>query len=685
MSRWRLAVALVLAAQVTAVGSPIPAWAEPETVCSPATDSGCQYPERQLAPPPEQPALEPLAMTWAELGLPDSITATHSERPQTVTVPIPDGLRPIRLTGQIEAVSAAVNCRVDVFDSEHHYLGPITLAEEQTAGPFTLDLGGAAVDDEQVRLDFHLRQEGPPADLCANEADGSTMKISRLGVEFGGEPANPASVADFLPRFLSRISVRVGSNPSPTVQQAALTLVAHLTRLYRDAPIAIDVDTSVNPAPLPRGPLGTSRAITIREDPNAGISILNPASPDPILVIAGEGEALRRQVELFSDRRFEIAQDDAADVLDSAQFAVRTGTVKTFGELRMVGQTTVSGSETMYLGFDAGEFGVGAIDSAEIHLVAKHSPVIDGSGSVVLRAGQSVIATGVLGRSGTLDLTARIPADAIQSNVGLGLELRYIPPEPGLLSSDGIMFAIQPESTVEVHPGTQTRRGFSVLPMAFVPEFNVAVREPNMIRYAAAAINLMAQHTSVTLRPRLVPVDDAISSARGLLIVTTTDDLAELGLRSPLVGVANDGTSIRGNPEIDVDLDGPLGIVATATDSESRTVLALAANQDWGLVERSLGYIRSSDGQWGSLTGDVVATGAQGNSINLVIDQGDAWKDLHPGDHWSHWATISFGIAVLLLLAGGIVRFMRRRRGRAVPGVVPDVAPDGVPEADPAQ
>lgn len=48
--------------------------------------------------------------------------------------------------------------------------------------------------------------------------------------------------------------------------------------------------------------------------------------------------------------------------------------------------------------------------------------------------------------------------------------------------------------------------------------------------------------------------------------------------------------------------------------------------QGLDLVDRSIDFIRGANGQWGSLTGDIVATGAQGKSVNLIIDQGEVGK-----------------------------------------------------------
>ena len=69
--------------------------------------------------------------------------------------------------------------------------------------------------------------------------------------------------------------------------------------------------------------------------------------------------------------------------------------------------------------------------------------------------------------------------------------------------NDRMTFALDAHSTVTVTPGTNNRGGFPVLPMAFTPDFDVALDNPGYIRFAAQAINLMAQQTSVTLRPKV--------------------------------------------------------------------------------------------------------------------------------------------------------------------------------------
>ncbi len=627
-----------------------------------------------VAEEPDEPA-PAKTVDWYQLGLPAEFAIKSSIPEKTVAVPLPDGYTPTALTGQVEAVSNAVNCQVEVYDADNNFLGPIAPAGDATASPFVLDLSTARIGNGSLELTFYLRQAGAPAELCTQNTQPSSMMLSQLATSFVGEANAPTTVADFLPGYLSRIVVQVGPTPSTDVQQTALTLVSYLTHLYRPMPVRIDIDTSAEPV-TPQDAYGASRVIAIREASAPGLTVVDRGTPQATLVISGEGDELQRQVELFADRRFELLQVAATNVTAAAQIPLQTGTVKTFGELGMAGQLAVIGTDTMYLGFDASEFGVGAIEGATIDLLAKYTPIVDGEGSVLVRAGPDVIATHALDQSGSLEITTSLPSGVIQSNVGLALEIRYLPTQ-NLPPPARITFAVQPESTVEVTPGTRTRRGFSVLPMAFVPQFAVAVDEPDRIRFAAAAINLLGQQTSVRLRPRLTSMDEAAETADGLLIVATGEELSRRGLDLPILGAGDDQANVRGDPSTAISLNGPLGVIQTAT-SDERTVLAITAVNDWGLIDRTLDYIRGLNGQWSALNGDVVATGASGDSFNLTIDQGGPWLDVHPGDAWARWAWLSIGIAAIMILIGGagaLIKLQRTKKQQAGPDDSPQPPP----------
>jgi len=242
--------------------------------------------------------------------------------------------------------------------------------------------------------------------------------------------------------------------------------------------------------------------------------------------------------------------------------------------------------------------------------------------------------------------------------------LRYLPKQQCAPLNDRMEFALDPASTVAVTPGTRNRGGFPVLPMAFTPDFAVVVDSPEHLRFAAAAVNLLAQQTGVTLQPQLTDLASAAGSGQGLLVVGPGADMAKAGLNAPVSFNGTNIVDIGGAPNTAVDLNGPIGVVQAFSNND-RTVLAINGSGDWSLVQRSFDYIRALDSRWASLTGDVVATGAAGQTVNLTLREGGALLNEYPGESWVRWAVLSAGtIAAILLATAGVLLWRRRTRTR---------------------
>jgi hypothetical protein len=226
-------------------------------------------------------------------------------------------------------------------------------------------------------------------------------------------------------------------------------------------------------------------------------------------------------------------------------------------------------------------------------------------------------------------------------------------------------FVVDPGSTVTVIPGPKNRGGFPALPMAFTPDFDVAVEHPSQIRFAAEAIRLMGQQTSFVLRPRLRSLDEAVTSGTALLTVTGAERLGRLGLNPPLQPGAGTVDTIDGSPVTAVDVNGPLGVVQ-AFKQNDRMVLALSTLGDDSLLDRTLGYINGLEGRWGSLDGDVIATGVTGPTVALTVRAG-GYLPPHapPGRGVKLWVMATGAVGLVVL--GGLIAivFVRRRRGTA--------------------
>ncbi|MGE2733566.1 hypothetical protein [Mycolicibacterium vaccae] len=589
---------------------------------------------------------------WPQLGLPDQVELIGADQAGEVDIPMPSGVTPTVLTGLIGSVVNTTDARLDVLDSRGVTLGVVPIGAEATTIPLSVDISGAQIADGQAALKFVLRDRNSSADSCSRPP---SLVLSGLASGYSGPAPDPATVAGFLPGYLGGIRIHVGPDPTPAQTQAALDLVARLTHLYNPVPVPIDVDVTAEVPP----PGPDVRVITVRDGGEPGVALENPGTPQALLAITGTGDELVRQVALFSDERFTLAQTDYARAVSVTDEGAKTTTLQTFRQLGMGGDILVQGAATLYAGFDAGAFGVGSISNARVHLKAHYTPVISGTASVTVRSGSTIVATRALDGSGVLDVIGDIRAEAVTSNTGMAMEIRYLPEQECAPRNDRLRFTIDPDSTVVVTPGLENRGGFQVLPMAFSPEFDVTLETPQQLGWAAQALNLMSQNSRVLLRPRLNALADAVASKVGLLAVGSGESLTSAGLAGPLAMRRDTTVDVNGTGVIDVN--GALGAVQAFTQND-RTVLAITGSGDWQGVAASLSYIRGLPNRWHSLSGDVVAAGPGNEVVNLTLREGTALVNEYPGDGWKWWALGSAALVVVVMIGAATYLLGRRQR-----------------------
>ena len=645
MRHFRDAVLALIVCMVTAPLTGAVAMADPADTTVPADTAT-----------PAAPAPDAVVLSWRQLGQSDKIVLLGSNQPNDVELPLPSGATAVRLTGQIGSVINVNAGRVDVMDSRGVVLGAVPVPVDAATVPFTVDTSAAAVSNGVVKLSFVLRDSSPPTNSCSQPP---SVTLIQLASAFSGPSPALTAVSDFRPAYLSRIVIGVGPDAPSEVQQAALTLVARLSALYRPIPVRIDVDTAPVPQPVPSV---DRRLIVIKQGPRPSMTVRDGGTAAAALVITGQGTALQDQVALFTDRRVELAQTPTATVTSVAESVPSSTRILTFAQLGMTATTSVLGTSTLYTAFDATSFSAGPVQSAQLHLMARYTPVVGGEGSMMLRSGSTVLATQTLDSSGLLNLNVDIPAEAISSKTGLALDLQYLPRRECAPLSDRLTFALDPDSTVSVTPGLGNRGGFPTLPMALTPDFAVALGSADLIRYAAQAINLMGLSSGTALRPVIRPLADGVRSGSPLLVVADGQQMAQSGLNAPIQPGDGNSVSINGAPVTAVDINGPLGVIQAFTD-RGRTVLAVGGANDWSLVDRSFDFIRGQTDGWSSLSGDVIATGAKNVTANLMVREGGPMAHRPaPGAGWQWWVWLTIAVGAIAAVAVGAVLLLRQRR-----------------------
>jgi hypothetical protein len=95
-------------------------------------------------------------------------------------------------------------------------------------------------------------------------------------------------------------------------------------------------------------------------------------------------------------------------------------------------------------------------------------------------------------------------------------------------------------------------------------------------------------------------------------------------------------------------------------------VLSIGVPGRADLADKNMDYIRRLDNGWSSLTGDVVATGAAGDTVTLTVraeQQMGNRADDRAGWKWSLVATVAVGAVAAAAAVRGLIVRRRRNRG----------------------
>jgi len=110
----------------------------------------------------------------------------------------------------------------------------------------------------------------------------------------------------------------------------------------------------------------------------------------------------------------------------------------------------------------------------------------------------------------------------------------------------------------------------------------------------------------------------------------------------------------------------PARALVQSFPQNGRAVLSIGVPDRAELADKTMDYIRRLDNGWSSLTGDVVATGAAGDTVALTVraeQQMSGRADDKAGWKWSVVATLAAGVVAAAAAVRGLIVRRRRNRG----------------------
>lgn len=649
LARALMSAMLVIVPAVSAGSLVAPAYAEPVDV----------------PPPPGQPSL---TLPGPELGMKSEIYVAP-ENPEKLTVPIPAGLTAVRLRGTIKAPLNLDAGTLDISDDGGKLLASIDLppgASSRPTTPLDVDIS-AARRGSPIGLTFALRPRFDPQMYTNSYCwPRQQLVLSDLSMLFTGAEAPATTVADFFPAVLQRATIYTPVDAETDEQQAVLTLVSTLARLYSNQPTVITVVTQPRgEAPPPAGEL--TRAVLVEKGDKPGLQVENPGAPDAFLRVSGQGGDLSTQLSLLVNNLQSLAQVDTVRVDQAGQSDPGPrGDTLTFGELSMTGSTDVIRSANMSVGVGRASLGSERLDGVTVHLLADYAPVArDDAAAVVIRSGGVVVYRAALDNTGRLDATFDLDSKKIGQYITLDMALTYTPHEAcGLLIP--LTFEVNPQSTLSVHRGGPPLDGFGSIPSEFSPKFMVAMdgSAPNQLATAARLVVSIARFASTAVAPEVVDLNTAAGAKTGAVILANSAALKETSLKPPIGG---DGTAIDLElpTVLRASIKGGLGsIQAFADRPHDRSVLLVTTTGPWTLVDPVFSYLEGVGGDFSKLTGDVLAAGVGGEPVNLAIRAPQNASDTASASAPSGSRNLLIGagvaVAAVVGLAGAVL--WRRRR-----------------------
>jgi hypothetical protein len=195
---------------------------------------------------PTSPLQEGSPAAWEislrELGVSEPLVLSAPSGEQWVTIPVPQGLRPVELTGRLRSTPGLNGGRLEIGDGVRTLTWvPLGLAEQM----WTASLQGASVTRGRLTLVWRLIPP-PQLDICA-AGSSERVELEDLRVRLEGSLEPPRTIAEFWPPDLRALEVNLPADPGPEEATAALRLVALGARLAGRHPLTVSIRLGEEP------------------------------------------------------------------------------------------------------------------------------------------------------------------------------------------------------------------------------------------------------------------------------------------------------------------------------------------------------------------------------------------------------------------------------------------------------
>ena len=616
------------------------------------------------APGEDTVSADRTTLSLSSLGLDSNLALYGLQGTQSLTIPVTPGLAPSTLNALVE-LPVGVRGGTIAVSQDDRTLARVPLPTDFDA-PVSIPLDGANVVDNAITV--LVRSYLDPLDGYCLYDPTVPLHLAHPSVSFTGTETPPASVADFLPPVLRKLTIFVPPSPSRGESDAAVRMATAVVARYGKQSTEIVVAPLAPRAPVP--PVDPfERQIIVREDPKAGVSLQGLDGIRPLLV-TGQGGALANQSRLLSSDMARLALSSKAVVGPLKNVPQLPADQTTLRALGQPGVTAIALSPQVSLALDQTRLGRPAHD-VRVHLRGSYTPPPSGiGGQLVATIGGQTIDSWSLEPSGAIDRWVQIPDNLLvrYTNLVVGLNItgntgRCGEFQPLTLTIDG-------DSAVESAAAKPpVPSGFQSLPQALLPRVSVGIGADGFAD-TMRAVTIMAGLQRLSALPMdtaVMSVDDAVNAKEPAVLVAAdnwTDDRISLPVASTGGGelrLANGNGGETQTVTLDPAIEyGSLQTVYTG----ARTVLIATSTDAPEQLDALLGWLNADSRRWSKLSGDALLSvpGRDPFTVDANTPAPQENQTLQSGWPSVWWIASAVGVGVVVALALLALRLRHRRR-----------------------
>lgn len=547
-------------------------------------------------------------LSLADLGASTVLSFYGGTSSTTLTFPVPAGLVPEALNVTLDLPFNVRSGVISVTQGDR-LIGKLGLPPADLT-PLVIPLAGVDVVDKVATVTLTLASV-PEDGYCLDRLN--PINFINGSVSFVGAEAAPATVADFLPPILRKLTIAVPANPSLAESDAAVQLVAGLVKRYgNQAPEVLIVPLADGATSIPTPSVPLERQIVLKEGPDESLALEGAGVPQ--LLISAPADKLTDDARLLSDGALSMAVSARVvpEQLGSGRRPQPLGGLVTVAQLDPTTLTSTGVAPQVKIGIDQTKIGY-PIQGVRVHLTGTYTPMPNTfGGQLTASINGEQIDSWAADPGGAIDRWVNVPDRLLTRYTDLQIALNTTGNTGGCNDFSSMTLVVNGNSVIESSQAVPPiPAGFGSLPQALLPVVKVGIgsdRFADTVRAVQITTGLQ-RLSSLPLRTSVTSFEDARKSQDPAILISAdgwTDKSITLPVSADDRRVTLAAQAPNTEPTV-LSLDPGLqfGSLQTVFDGR-RTLLIATSNGAPAQLDELLGWLSADRTRWPQLRGNAI-------------------------------------------------------------------------------